>query len=113
MATSLPLLPRRLPLPAALRMDLLLPSSKDVLRRDVGVGAVEADVFITLDVTLHQPLRIVERQWLPRTDALPYERQARPYCLHSATPDVPAELPPCGHPVVSDLGHFDDAAHFE
>ena len=42
-ATNLPLLPRLLQLPVALRVDLLLPPRQRVLRRDVARGAVQAD----------------------------------------------------------------------
>ena len=40
-------------------MDLLLPPSEHVLRRDVACGAVQADVVVTLDVTLRQSPRSV------------------------------------------------------
>jgi hypothetical protein len=59
LATNLPLLPRRLQLPVALSMDLLLPPSQHVLRRDVACGAVQPDVVVTLDVTLRQSPRSV------------------------------------------------------
>ena len=55
-------------------MDLLLPPSEHVLRRDVACGAVQADVVVTLDVTLRQSPRIIERQWRSRPDALSFER---------------------------------------
>src|SRR5262249_27857021 len=74
LATNLPLLPRLLQLSVALRMDLLLPPSEHVLRRDVACGAVQPDIVVTLDVTLHQSPRIIERQWRSRPDAPPFER---------------------------------------
>ena len=61
LATNLPLLPRRLQLPVALRMDLLPPPRQHVLRRDVARGAVQADVIVVVHVTPHQPQRIIER----------------------------------------------------
>src|SRR2546423_13598345 len=55
-------------------MDLLVPPSEHVLRRDVARRAVQPDVVVTLDVTVHQPPRIIERQWRSRPDALFFER---------------------------------------
>jgi hypothetical protein len=51
LATNLPLLPRLLQLPVALRMDFLLPPSEDIVRRDVAGRAVQPDVVVTLYVT--------------------------------------------------------------
>ena len=76
LATNLRLLPRRLQLPVALRVDLLLPPSQHVLRRDVAGGAVQPDVVVVVNVALHQTPRIIERQRRPWPDALPSERLA-------------------------------------
>lgn len=72
-ATNLPQwLPRVLQPPVALRMDLVLPSSENVLRRDLAGGAFQADIVITLCMTLHRAPRIIERQRRFWTDALPF-----------------------------------------
>lgn len=54
------LLPRRLQSAVTFRVDLLLPPSQHVLRREVAYGAVQSDVAVMLDVPLHQAPRIVE-----------------------------------------------------
>ena len=54
LAASLPLLPGRLQLSVALRLDLLLPSCQHVLRRDVARGAVQADGVVVVHVCAHQ-----------------------------------------------------------
>jgi hypothetical protein len=54
LATNLPLLPRRLQLPVALRVDLLLPPRQHVLRRDVARGAVQPEVVVVVHVSAHQ-----------------------------------------------------------
>jgi len=54
LATNLPLLPRRLQFPVALRVDLRLTPVEHVFRRDVADRAVQADVVVMLDVALHQ-----------------------------------------------------------
>ena len=48
--TNLPLFSRRLQLPIALGMDLLLTTGEHVLRRDVANRTVQADVVVMLDV---------------------------------------------------------------
>ena len=48
LATNLPLRPRRIRLPVALRVDLLLPPRQHVLRGDVTRGAVQADVVVVV-----------------------------------------------------------------
>jgi hypothetical protein len=70
---NLPLLPRRLQLPVALRVDLLLPPRQHVFRRDIARGAVESDVVVAVHVTLHQTTRVNDRQRRSR-DALGFER---------------------------------------
>ena len=54
LAPNLQLLPRRLQLPVALRVDILLPPRQHLLRRDVARGAVQADVvsFLCLGVNV-------------------------------------------------------------
>lgn len=58
LATTLPLLPRRLQLPIPLGLDLLLVPGEHFLRRDVAGGAGQADVIVVLDVAIHQTPRI-------------------------------------------------------
>ena len=72
-ATNLPLLPRRLQLPVALRGDLLLPSRQHVLRGDVARGTVQPDVVVVVHITLRQTPCIIKRQRRPGPDALPFE----------------------------------------
>ena len=74
LATILPLLPCRLQLLVALRVDLLAPPRQHVLRRDVTRGAVQADVVVVVHVSDHQAPRIIERQGRSWPDALPFER---------------------------------------
>ena len=62
LATNLPLFPGRLQLPVTLRVDLLLPPSKHVLRRDVARRAVQADVVVVVHVTAYQTPGMIERQ---------------------------------------------------
>ena len=61
LATNLPLLPRRLQLPVALRVDLMLAPGEHVFRRDVPDGAIQTDVVVMLHVTLNQTPRILQR----------------------------------------------------
>ena len=61
LATNLSLLPCLLQLPVALRMNLLLPPSEHVIRRDVARGAVQTDVVVMLNLTFHQSARIIQR----------------------------------------------------
>ncbi len=58
LAAILPLSPRRLQLPIALGLNLLLVSGEHVLRRDVADGAVQAHIVVMLYVTLNQTSRI-------------------------------------------------------
>jgi len=55
-------------------VDLRLPARLYVLRRDVADRAVQPDVIVVVNVTLHQTSRIIERQRRSRPDALPFER---------------------------------------
>src|SRR5215472_9237406 len=73
LTTNLPLLPRSFQLPVALSVDLLLPSRHHVLRRDVAGGAVQANVVVVIDVSLHQTTCIIERQRRSQPDALPFQ----------------------------------------
>jgi len=57
LAANLPLLPSRLQLPVPLRVDLQLSSCQDVFRRDVTNRAVQPDIAVTPDKTLHQAPR--------------------------------------------------------
>src|ERR1039458_4039244 len=61
LAAILPHFPGRLQLPVALRVDLLLPPRKHILRRDVTGGAVQADVVVVVHVSAHQTPCIIER----------------------------------------------------
>src|ERR1035438_6368391 len=56
--TNLTLFSRRLQLPIPLGMDLLQAPYGHVLERDVGDGAVHADIVVMLDVALDQAPRI-------------------------------------------------------
>ena len=55
-------------------MDLLLPPSKHVLRRDVARRAVQPNVVVVVHVSAYQTPCIIERQWRSWPDALPFER---------------------------------------
>ena len=55
------MLPRRLQLPVALRVDLLLPPAQHVFRRDVASGAVQAHVVVVVHVTGYETPGIIER----------------------------------------------------
>ena len=46
--TNLPLLPRLLQLPVALRVDLRLTTSEHVLRRDIADGTVQSNIVVML-----------------------------------------------------------------
>src|SRR5262249_27632710 len=81
LSTNLPLLPRRLQLPVALRVDLLLSPRQRVLRRDIARCTVQSDTVVMLDVALHQTPRIVQRQWRSWPDSLPFERFVPPLDL--------------------------------
>ena len=59
--TNLPLLPRRLQLPVALRVDLLLPPSQHVLRCDVARRAVQPNIVVVVHVTGYETPGIIER----------------------------------------------------
>ena len=59
-----------LQLSMSLSMDLLLTAGEHVLRRDVTDGTVQADIVVMFHVALHQPARILQRQWRSRPDAL-------------------------------------------
>lgn len=59
LATNLPLFSRRLHLPVAVRLDLLLPPRQHVLRRDVARGAGHADVVVVVQVSAYQTSRIL------------------------------------------------------
>src|SRR5689334_13699765 len=72
--TNLTLFSCRLQLPIPLSMDLLLTASEHVFRRDVADGTVQADIVVMFHVALHQPPRILQRQWRSRPDALCFER---------------------------------------
>jgi hypothetical protein len=54
LAANLPLLPRRFQFPVPHRVDLLLPPSQHVLRRDVARGAVQAHVVVVVNVSAYQ-----------------------------------------------------------
>jgi hypothetical protein len=73
-ASNLPLLSGRLQLPIALRVDLLLAPGEHVLRGDVACGAVQSDVVVAVNISLHQTPCIIERQRRSWPDALPFER---------------------------------------
>ena len=62
LAMNLPLLPRRLQLAVALRVDLLLPPRQHVLRRMVARGAVQSDVVVVVHASAYQTPCIIERQ---------------------------------------------------
>src|SRR5215472_6266332 len=61
LAANLPLLPRRLQLPVALRVDVLLPPAQHVFRRDVGSGVVQAHVVVVVHVPGYETPGIIER----------------------------------------------------
>ena len=61
LTTNLPLLPRRLQFPVAPSVDLLLPPSQYVFRRDVAHSAVQTDVVVVVHVSAYQTPRIIER----------------------------------------------------
>jgi len=61
LAPNLPLFPRRLQLPVALRMDVQLPPRQHILRRDVARGAVQLDVVVVVYVSAYQTPCIIER----------------------------------------------------
>src|SRR5690242_1434447 len=84
-------------------MDLLLTAGEHVLRRDVVNGTIQADVVVMLDVALHQPPRIVQRQWRSRPDALSFERFVPTF-------DFPVRLGIVGRS--SDVGHARDPNEF-
>jgi hypothetical protein len=50
--TNLPLLPRRVQLPIALRKDLLLPPRQHAHRRNIADGAVQPDLVVVANVAL-------------------------------------------------------------
>ncbi len=70
--TNLPPFSRLLQLPIPLGMELLLTPGEHVLRRNVARGAVQSEVVVILDVTLHHPPRILQRQRRSRPDALSF-----------------------------------------
>ena len=72
--TNLPLFSRGLQLPIPLGMDLRLTPGEHVLRRDVALGAVQADVVVVMHVAPHQAPCIIERQRRPRPDAPAFQR---------------------------------------
>src|SRR6516165_10281251 len=72
--TNLTLFSCLLQLPISLSMDLLLTAGEHVLRRDVTDATVQADIVVMFHVALHQPPRILQRQWRSRPNALPFER---------------------------------------
>jgi len=81
LAAILPYFSGRLQLRVALRVDLLLPPRQHVLGRDVAGGAVQVDVVVVVNVTLHQTPRSIERQRRARPDGLPVERFVPPFDL--------------------------------
>jgi hypothetical protein len=50
--TNLPLLPRRVQLPIALRKDLLLPPRQHAHRRNIADGAVQPDLVVVANLAL-------------------------------------------------------------
>src|SRR5215813_5240340 len=102
-ATNLPLLPRLLQLPVALRMDLLLTAGEHVLRRDVTRGVVQADVVVVVHVSAYQTPRILQRQWRSRSDALSFQRFVPTF-------DFSVRLGIVGRS--SDVGHARDTNEF-
>src|SRR5207247_3902456 len=62
MAANLPLLPRRIQLPVALHVYVLLPPRQHVLRSDVADGTVQADVVVGVHASAYQTPCIIERQ---------------------------------------------------
>ena len=72
--TTRPLLPRRLQLPVALRVDRGLPTPEHVVRRYVPNRAVQPDMVIVVHILLNQAFRVFQRQWRSLPNAFPFQR---------------------------------------
>jgi len=72
--TTRPLLPRRLQLPVALRVDRGLPTPEHVVGRYVPDRAVQPDMVIVVHILLNQAFRVFQRQWRSLPNAFSFQR---------------------------------------